>query len=463
MFFTPIFALLIQAIISSWFNLKSPFWLDETYTGAMSCQPTYYDVLNIIAGDTHPVTFALWVHSIFNLFGCNLTVIRISNAIILVSTGIIYSLLLQRKFGILSALIFNTLFFGSSFIWYYAYEARAYPLLTATTILVLYTIINNKWNLGLIATILGASLHYFGAYLFVIQLVIFISLYHRINIPSSITLLFALILISLLYFYSLQLTTTNINSTDSWFSPPSFVSIFFVPVVLLGSFQQYILGISTFIIFFRAIKLLNWLERNLTINCLLLAIIFIIGLFIISLHKPMFVPRYMMFLSPLLFTPISIFLPKITNNYFCNKYGSMQSIQILTFSMTIYVCFGIISTLQSGKYYRLEHWNNAAQYSICSKRTCGFILDMDFQAYMTSSQYNALANFLLRTNGTTDISWTAIYSKDIENWLSNHRDTPLIYVKSTYAPKKHLNDLISKFNLHCTTSEIQPSVFLCQR
>jgi uncharacterized membrane protein len=162
-----------------------------SYTGAFACQPTYIDTLNVTAGDVHPPLFYLWVHTIFDLFGCNLNFVRISNAIALIGSGGIYCFLLQRKFGVLAALTFAALFFGSSTVWYYAYEARPYALLTAATILLLYAILNNAWNSGLIVTTIGASLHYFGAYLFIVQIFMFFLLHGRITTSQLIKMVIA--------------------------------------------------------------------------------------------------------------------------------------------------------------------------------------------------------------------------------------------------------------------------------
>jgi len=476
LFFIPILALLAQAVAASLLNLRSPFWLDEVATGEYACQPTYIDVFNMIAGDVHPPLFVLWVHTIFDLFGCNLNFVRISNAIALIGSGSIYCLLLRRRFGVLAALLFAALFFGSPTVWHYAYEARAYALLAAATIFVLYAAINNAWNLGLAASTIGSSLHYFGAYLFIVQVLMFFLLHGRITTFHLIKMVIALVLVSLQYAYSLPLAVTSMTSNDSWFLPaltwldlliilPAYLlgglSIV-LPPFLLGGLSQYVLVIAAFLTLPMVFKFLDQFEKRLIVGCLLMFTLFVIAVFLISYHKPMFVPRYMFFLAPLLFTGISVFLPKIAVNYFASENSPYRSMQLLVSLITIYICFGLATTLKDGKKYRLLHWNDAAKTSICSQNICGFVLDDPVIPYATLTQYNALANFLLRANGKREISWVAILPRDLENWISNNRSTPFVYVQSS-RPALNIKELSNAFSLSCTTVVTQPAAFVCQK
>jgi hypothetical protein len=176
----------------------------------------------------------------------------------------------------------------------------------------------------------------------------------------------------------------------------------------------------------------------------------------------MFVPRFFLFLTPLVFTGISVLLPKITDNYSSSKYSPYQLIQIFVIYITIYICFGVTATLLGRNNYRLDHWNDAAQTSICSQKICGFVLNDPFVDYMASIQYNAIANFLLRANGKTEIGWVAIKPQELKNWLSNNRDTNFVYVNST-RPVLNLKELTNTFNLNCTTVVTQPTTVVCQR
>ncbi|MEY3786448.1 MAG: hypothetical protein RLZ75_653 [Pseudomonadota bacterium] len=469
LFFIPIFALFAQAVIASLFNLRSPFWLDDVIAGAFACQPTYIDTLNMAAGDVHPPLFYLWVHTIFDLFGCNLNFVRISNAIVLIGSGGIYCFLLRQRFGVLAALTFATLFFGSSFVWHYAYEAKSYAFLVSTAVFLLYAVLNNKWNMGLVATAIGASLHYYGAYLFIVQVLMFFLLYGRITASQLIKMVIALVLVSLQYAYSLPLTATSIASSDSLYPLISWLAMLLLPAFLLGGLYQYVLVMPVFFALPKTVKFLNQFEKNLIAGCLLLPAIFVIAVFLISLHKLMFVPRHFLFLTPLVFTGISVLLPKIADNYSSSKYSPYQLMQILVIYITIYICFGVVTTLQKGNNYRLVmNWNDAAKTSICSQKTCGFVI-ADFSGgsfvdSITSNQYNAFANFLLRANGKKKISWVAIKPKYLENWIANNRDIPFVYVNNKVPINiLNLDKLINTYSLSCTTVPTEPSVSVCQR
>jgi hypothetical protein len=467
-FLIPASALIAQAVIASWINFRSPFWLDEVATGAMACQPAYTDVLKMAAGDVHPPIFALWVHAIFYLFGCKLIFVRIINFIILTGSAGTYCFYIKRRFGTLSGLIFATIFFGSPTVWHYAWEARSYALLTAASICVAYAVISNAWSLCLAAAVAGAALHYFGAWLFIVQALMFYMLNGRISSVNLTKMLIAGAFVSLLYVYSLLSSVGNMASF-SHSAAPSWLTLPVIPcVVFFGSINQ---SFFAFIFMPLIVKLpsvakqMCRFEKTIAFGLPFISFLFIIGLFFIAYHKGgrlMFALRYMIFLVPLTATGISILSSKISENYFSKPENNI-ALKLFALITAIYISLGTASVWEDRNSIRPGNWNNAANNSVCSRTTCGFVLDEpSFLAMHTAEHYNAIANFLLRSSNKKDFSWVAIQPQDLALWIANNPDTPFVYVKEDN-PTLNFEELIRAFGLSCSTDPTQPVTFVCQK
>jgi hypothetical protein len=442
---------LITAYLLSKINLFSPYWLDEIFIGGVACQPSLSETLKLISTDIHPPLFPVYSNLIFDIFGCNLSYIRTINALVLVGSVCLFSYALKKRFGSICAIAFSTAFLGSASVWHYAFEARAYAFLMAIAILFLYGFIEKSWGISLAATTLAASLHYFGFYLFFVQIVLYYTCYRKPNKQEFLIYLFSFLLLCYLYFYPIPTGLKNsIKDTHPLFTrnnPEELINQF---IVYFGTQAQFLSILFFTVFFFKKCIPASLLYKKIIAYCLSLSCFLILAVFLVSLSKPMFQFRYFLLMFPFICLSLSLIFQQASANKAYKKI-------ILIFLLTYNISSSIIA-------FKIQHvrgynWQIAAESSICKTQSCGFILDDPMTDKLSFSQYEMLSNYFNKINNNPKvIAWTLVRPKAFSNWLSNNKNKPFIYLKSGQPYLKL--ERFYEYNLKCDNFKDTNS-FIC--
>lgn len=445
-----------NVLIATWYNLKSPFWLDEIIVGSIACKPNYHDVLDAVRGDPSPPIHWVISHALFNIFGCELVAVRIVNAI-LVAIGLsVLSRILYLKNGFFTAFLFAAMFTGSFTVTYYIFEARMYALLLFSSLCMLAAVLSARWYLAVLSICFGASLHLFGWYLYMVLVAVYIFLYGMPTKRQWLTFWIMVVVNVLLYAYTILPLVSSVSGSSSWFLKPGLLDLFYLPSFVFGGVVQYVL--------YTLAALLYWINFNpygLGCNkflflCFSLVIGFIVMLFIVSQYKPMFVPRYAIFLAPVLFLGLSSWLGAGLNQSSSTwKVRSFALIGLILVSS----CCSIFETISVGPSLRPLGWDVISFNSICARMNCGFVLDDPILPFTPDKAYHQFANFPVQYRNQ-EVNWEAIRPEKLDVWLEENPGKPFIYVQSS-RPVIDIHEFTVKHNLICRREDRQRASFLC--
>lgn len=308
--------------------------LDEAQSLWMASKsvPTY---LNLTAKDVHVPLYNTLLHFWIQIFGINVTTARIMSLIFYLLTIPVLFLMCIEASGKKAAVLTTALFSLSPFVAWYSFEARMYTLFTFVTVLNhLYFLRlirsdGNQGNLGyFISTVLGFYTHYFFVFLVFSQF-IFAFLYwvnkceiksYKELIPLSKVLnqkkkpvvkVFLLITGAFLVFtpwLAYMISEGMASTTKPQIPPPTTFNIFQTFVTFLFGFQSpniqaffiSLWPLFVIVLFFIFTKKTKEIDENL-VYFLTVTFLPVILVFAISYFKPIFLSRYLIFITPTLF------------------------------------------------------------------------------------------------------------------------------------------------------------------
>jgi hypothetical protein len=448
--------ILVNVLIASWYNLKSPFWLDEIIVGSTACKSNYFDVLEAVRGDPSPPTHWVISHALFNVFGCELVSVRIVNAV-LVAVGLFLLLrILYSKYGFDTALLFVTMFTGSFTVTYYSFEARMYALLMFSCLTMLGAVLLARWHIAVLFACFAASLHLFGWYLYVVLVAIYFLLYGAPTRGQRLTLGVGILVNVLFYGYTILPLASSVSGASSWFLKPGLLDLFYIPSFIFGGAAQYILYSLSALLIWINYKSHGFDHTELLILCCSLIIAFVLILFIVSQYNPMFAPRYAVFLAPVLFLGLSSWLGAwLSQSSSAREVKSSAVIGLVIVSS----CCSVFDTINIGPHLRPLGWDVISYNSICASINCGFVLDDPIIPFTPDTAYHQISNFPVQYRNSR-VEWEAVRPEKLDNWLDENPDKPFIYVRSS-RPVVDIHELMAKKKLLCTREDRQPASYLC--
>lgn len=304
------------------FYLIQSIWRDEAFSYFMA-KPDLIKVIINTASDFNPPLYYLFLHYWILLFGRWDEMLRILSFIPhLLTVFIVYKFakeLFSRKYALFVA-IFT---FLNPMLLYYAFEMRMYSFYALFTICSLYFFYKKSWNWYTIFTVLGLYTHSFFP-LIIASHILYLKLIKNIEKKIYINTLKPI----LFYIPWIPVIIAQfIHSKDSWMFPVDWQlvqsalgNIFTNYEGTPGNWWPYTAILSALIIVFIGLSL--YLNRNKK-HQINIALLFTISIFLplvlilgfSLLKRPIFVNRYLIFISIYEIMAISMGLASIKNKH----------------------------------------------------------------------------------------------------------------------------------------------------
>lgn len=299
------------------------FWRDEAFTVIMAQQPII-NLLITTAKDFNPPLYYLVVHFWMKLFGSSEISIRTISLIFYWLTIYVGFLFLNNvfKFNLKKSFVYLILIIVNPLLISYACEARMYTMLAFFASISLYFFLRKEKKWYILSTTLGLYTHYFMIFVLIIQFLMLVVSKNRKMLWKQNNFIAIPILLSIPWdiFVLLQ---KNIFVGSFWILKTSVNTIFNMPTFLftgydlsnnyynqsLGKtslFLWLIIMVGSFI-FWKKYKQ----HKNIYFIFLLWGIIVPLCLVLLSLVKPIFLPRYLIFTTVGLLLLIIIFIDRL--------------------------------------------------------------------------------------------------------------------------------------------------------
>lgn len=350
---TNIFSLYFQLIERF---LTQSMWRDEAFT-ALMIKKSYGEILHTTANDFNPPLYYFLMKTLSLLFiYADPIFLRMVSVFFLVFSAILIYLICKKVFTLSNYLsIFGVfVFLTSPVLLYYGFEARMYMMFVFFSILSFYLSFRKNFLFSFIL-LLGLHTHYYFMVVFFSFWLFELHQNKYKNLLAHSKLFLIPLFFSLPWFlYALPKSLTH--SSNFWISPTN-ISDFpqILGVIYLGYeevwnyFQSQILPISLLISLITLISFIAWKKNSKDQNSIFLFILsygWAVVFFIVSLYKPLFVPRYLIFTST--FFLIYIFS---TLKYF----SKVQAFFILIIFFSINTSFNH----ESLKYKKKDDWQSS--------------------------------------------------------------------------------------------------------
>ncbi len=444
------FFLLLAVVcsVSIYRNALSGFWLDETFTGAVSCPDSFAAAMPLITHDSHPLLYHVLIHLMFGVTGCHLWLVR---GISLAACGLAVFLLLRevgRRGG--NILLATALTLGNTTFWEYAFEARSYGLLFLVgTCVVIYGLSENPLDRvkAVAFALLGGLLHYLASFLF--GVLFLIALAGRRTGARSLWFWASFVTASvvLLAYYALQVPVALGNgSVPTWIPLPSRIIVI---VFISDIFGNFLAAVTFVVLAAMTGSILSSTPNFGSRTGKLLFGLFwgpVMVMYAVSYIHPMLIYRYVHFLIPALVMGSALLVRDAerslvaTNPARAVGYTSAVFTTVLLY-MLLNACVAIALPAAN----RAMGWQKAMQSMNCSPaQPCGFVLDDPTELFFTQGQYTALADFFAREPG----SFVPLHPSDMAEWIRARPGGQVLYVHS-FKPRASLKRLIHTVPLQC--------------
>jgi len=418
-----VFCVLIGSAFEIYWNIISPYWTDEAFTGGLACQRDFLSTLNLTAGDVHPPLYILIIHALFAITGCNLLFARLLGATC-IFLSIIY---LYKKYNSKTSIWLIYLLTTSENFWHYTFDARSYALILASSITAIacWGSTNKKdWYIGCISCFFAASLHYIAIFLPAIYFLHSAWIDKNLNKRKIITLITAWIILAAYYIYSIFRSPPHL-SDGFWISKPTIVETL---GIVKFFFTNKLIACTFFIatgtgIFFSLKKTEN---LNKIILGPILACVITLVLYIASYIQPVFIYKYIYFVFPILAFSFSFAVSIGILNFKNNKPATIMWLFLIALSSFIY----LLSSLQLDCDRHFE-WYSTYKYSKCYQEDCGFVLNDPVLPAITDNQYIAMATVFLKDkiDSQPKVKWFAVRPRNFDSWYANSKIKTFIYVR----------------------------------
>ena len=351
--YIPIGLLILNFIIKIFYLNINDIVDDEPFT-IFHAQMDISTIIMELSKGNNPPLFEIILHYWIKLFGISEFSVRFLPFLFSVTTVyFIYKIGLtffNSRIAILSSLLFTF----STYSAFFSHETRVYPLLTLLTVISMFAFLhlikNNKNKLYItiliISNVLLGYAHYFGFFVMITQMLCCLA-FKDIRKPMLKLYLISTVILILLYLPNLpiflrQFISSSIKGT--WVSPVGFDNLFFLFKLLCNS----LIAVHLFILICLTALIKRFFGRFETLPAynkviftwFLFPFLF---MFLISYKHffypiPMFIDRYIIFLSPGFYLSISICIYEIFRKV---KFGDIfMSIPILLtiFYFKPYIC-----------------------------------------------------------------------------------------------------------------------------
>ena len=278
-------------------------WRDEAFSYLLA-KKNVLEILTLTVKDFNPPLYYLVLHFWMKVFGSSEIALRSLSLLFYVFTLYVLFEFLKNVLGLSNkkSFVYFLLLILNPVLVYYAFEARMYSMLAFFASLSFYLFITKKPRLYIIATILGLYTHYFMIFVVLTQ-ILYSVVYEarKTRIKEIKTIFTSLLIFSPWVIYLFFQKKDILNSF--WIFPGNIKEAFFLPVVLLTGYEKGVsyfsniyLYFSLFLIFLLIIGFTKKPKKKIFyyLNFWVFIPLILIGL--VSLYRPLFLPRYTIFI-----------------------------------------------------------------------------------------------------------------------------------------------------------------------
>lgn len=333
----------------------SDIGLDEPFT-IFHSQQSILNIFNMLKSENNPPIFFLFSHLWIKLFGISPFEVRLPSVIFSSLSAVLLFQIGNKHFNIYTGLLCSVFFTFSNLHLFYAHDFRVYSLfilLYLAHLLLLFSIFRNKLanlptNKGyifafIIVNILLLYSHFFAIIILVFE-ILFLFFFNNYWKLFKSVILFNIVSLGSFIFY-LPLLFSRFNSTigHGWIPKPIISDLY--TMIWRYCNQPLIACIAILILFYGIFSNTKEFKTNLfhKFNVLMFFLPYIF-LFIISLIIPVFIDRYLLFLS------INFYILISYNLYIIFKYFKFKNVIYFIFTLIFLFTFNI----KSGKKENLK-------------------------------------------------------------------------------------------------------------
>lgn len=317
-------------------------WRDEAFSYLLAKQ-NIFQILSLTAKDFNPPLYYLLLHGWMGMFGSSEIAMRTLSFFFFLGTLYVVGMFLMDifEFSIGEILLYLLLFVLNPLLHYYGFEARMYSLFAFLVTLSFYFLAKKSYQKYAITVILALYTHYFAIFPLLGQ-IIYVMLTDRKNITQHIKMFIKIGLYFLPWVIFVILSKPPFG--QSFWIPPlrpgtvlntlgllftgyeGFLGFTYplIPVISLTIFG--IIVLSFFIMLYKKRHFNH--DKNI---CLLLFCwtgIPTVAIFLVSFFKPVFLPRYMIFITVGLLLSLVYLI-----HHFPNKLKYLLFIVLMIFSL----------------------------------------------------------------------------------------------------------------------------------
>lgn len=319
--------------------------IDEPFT-IYHAQFGIGDIIQFLKPTNNPPLFEIVLHFWINIFGISAFSVRILPLFFSSLTAVFIYKLSNKLFNPIVALVASLVFTFSSYQYYYAHDARAYSLLLLLSVCLVYVFIrlneqnNSKYQLLFVITgVLIAYTHYFG---FVVWFVLFFNsvLFFRNKLKTIIVLFTTAMACYLPQVLVFLQRTADSAQHGTWIEEGISLESLYnkivlfsnVPVAAVFCILLLIGGIVKFVI--------DKQDTNQNTQhgiWLLITWFFIpfIALFLISYKVPLFLDRYLIFITPAFYILVSYFAAELFNHKAIKTISTVLLLSVFLISINL--------------------------------------------------------------------------------------------------------------------------------
>lgn len=314
--------LLVNLLLKIWFIESNDIAHDEPFT-LFFAQGSPSEIIENLKPYNNPPLYEILLHYWISWFGIEPFAARMLSCIFssLASVALFYFVLKYWNWQIAlsSALLFTFSTFQISF----AHEARAYSLFVLLTILSIHFLIavldekekKMNWFLYILFTFLLLYTHFFSWWVILIEIIILLK--RRMLFSKLFLILGSIIFLFYLpYFFILIERFSESAAKGTWVEPPTIDALY----ENIRHFSNkpataiIFLGIIIFGIYYFIKKKISFQKSKLDLVLIWFFVPYFL-MFLLSFSMPMFLGRYLIFITPAFFILISIFWLSIWEKY----------------------------------------------------------------------------------------------------------------------------------------------------
>ena len=318
---------------------------DEPFT-IFYAQQDLTDLLSMFKNENNPPLHFVLLHFWIKLFGLSPFSTRFLSLLFSSATVLFIYKLAKKSFNIRVAIIASMLFTFSNYHIFFAHETRVYPLFALLTTVSMYaflSLIKDKKNkkyffLLAISNVLLIYSHFFGFFVFVIQGLSILSInYLRTNFLKEYSLVILITILFYIPYLNIFFTRFSSSTGGSWVSPPSFESLYNNLWAFSNEPVNTVVFLLTLVtalafVFFKKTRTVDYnpSHSKVVLIWFLFPYLFI---FSISYLIPMFLDRYLVFISIGYYLTLAIAI-----DYISSSKWVFYPLSIIITGMMIFTC-----------------------------------------------------------------------------------------------------------------------------